>query len=75
MNRIRSGEAIRGRFRRCVACGRRKFAQLRETFDAVDHCVIGRQRCTACRQVHLYARRLTLAETRVVQRHLQPIRR
>jgi len=66
---------VKGRFRNCRSCGRRKLKVTRETYDAVDHVVVGHQRCTVCRQGHLFARRLTLAESRVVQHHLQPMRK
>lgn len=66
--------AVHGRFRHCLGCGRRTLKVTHEHFDAVDEVVVGRQRCTACGYQHLFARRLTIAETRVTQRHLQPIR-
>jgi hypothetical protein len=71
---VKCRQAVHGRFRNCQACGRRTLKVIRETYDAVDEVVVGRQRCTACKHGHLYARRLTVKETQIAQRHLQPIR-
>ena len=64
----------RGRWRNCQACGRFGLKVIRETYDACDRVVVGHQRCPHCPQWHLFSRRLTLAETKTPQRHLQPIR-
>jgi len=61
----------------CAHCGDKRPPRLtHEHWDAIDQVVIGRATCVnpKCEARFLYSRRLTLAEQRVPQVHLAPIR-